>query len=117
MSVISGNLADGKPMAVGGWYNGQQWDGSKLSAVGTESNGNKVSNEVIAQTNPSNVAYIENLRASQLQPATNLNLPSVNAEDQCLQMLWLLLRDLNCRFSFAHNHPRLNEHISRQLNL
>lgn len=58
MSVISGNLADGKPMQYGGYYNGQAWDGTKLLAPGLDFRGNSISNEVIAQTNPANVAYI-----------------------------------------------------------
>lgn len=78
MAVINGNLADGKPMQVGGWYNGQQWDGSKLSAPGTLSSGEKVSNEVIAQTNKNNVQFIEQQRmqANQIQSPVSLNLPS-----------------------------------------
>jgi len=82
MSVIQGNLADGKPMQVGGWYNGQQWNGTSLGAAGQITVGDKagtnVSNEVIAQTNPSNVAYIEKLKATQLQPSVSLNLPTAN---------------------------------------
>lgn len=56
MSVISGNLADGKPMSVGGWYNGQQWNGSSLGAPGVINNpeqqgyGQAVSAEVNAQS-------------------------------------------------------------------
>lgn len=68
MSVISGNLADGKPMQVGGWYNGQQWNGSSLGAPGVENvganTGKAVSSAVVAQTNPANVNYIQ---AQQIQ--------------------------------------------------
>lgn len=68
MAVIKGNLADGKPMQVGGWYNGQQWNGSSLGAAGVENvganAGKAVSNQVIAQTNPANVNYVQ---ANQIQ--------------------------------------------------
>jgi hypothetical protein len=50
---------------IGGWYNGQQWNGQTLGAPGVinmpgvPGSGQPVSNEVIAQTNPNNVAYIQ----------------------------------------------------------
>jgi hypothetical protein len=61
-------------MVNGGWYNGRQyWDG-KLGEPGVvmnpgESGFNKVvSDEVIGQTNPANVAYIANERAKANSP-------------------------------------------------
>lgn len=67
----------------GGWYDGQQlWNGS-LGAAGVGNNpnqsdiyGKSVPNATVAQTNPSNVAYIQNLKASDLQPPIALGLPS-----------------------------------------
>ncbi len=50
---------------VGGWYEGRQWNGQTLGAPGVinmpgvPGSGQPVSNEVIAQTNPANVAYIQ----------------------------------------------------------
>lgn len=70
-TVLSGNtvkLNNGKTVNAqqGGWYDGQQFWGGTLSAPGvinSQSNqqgaGQAVSKEVIAQTNPNNVAYIE----------------------------------------------------------
>jgi len=68
MAVINGNLADGKPMQYGAYYNGQAFDGNKLLPAGVDFKGNKVSDEVIAQTNPDNVSYINNqIKANQIQ--------------------------------------------------
>lgn len=64
MAVIQGNLADGKPMQYGGYYNGRAWNGKELLAPGLDVNGKQISNEVIAQTNPANVQYIQ---AQQIQ--------------------------------------------------
>lgn len=64
MVTISGNMADGKAMQVGGWYKGQQWNGSSLSAPGVTSSGQTVSNAVVSQTNPANVAYLNQLRGN-----------------------------------------------------
>src|SRR3990172_6393886 len=54
---------------VGGWYDGQQFWGGSLSQPGqinVQSNqqgaGQAVSQEVIAQTNPANVAYVNQQR-------------------------------------------------------
>jgi sulfur transfer complex TusBCD TusB component (DsrH family) len=84
MAVIKGNLADGKPMQVGGWYNGQQWNGSSLGAAGVENiganAGKAVSNEVIAQTNPNNVAYIEAQRMQSAGSTSNSIPLSSNSE-------------------------------------
>jgi hypothetical protein len=60
----------------GAWYGGQRYMNGALLPVGQYEPGKMTSNEVIAQTNPANVAYIENLKASSIQPAVNLNLPS-----------------------------------------
>lgn len=70
-TVISGNqvkLNNGQVVSAqqGGWYDGQQFWGGSLSAPGqihSSSNqqgaGQAVSNDVIAQTNPNNVSYIQ----------------------------------------------------------
>ena len=90
MATVIGNnqvkLDNGQTVTAqtGGWYDGMQfWNGS-LSQPGqihTESNqpgaGGTVSNEVIAQTNPNNVAYIAEQRAKQgLTPAPATGVPS-----------------------------------------
>lgn len=75
MAQVLGNnqvkLNDGKVIQAqqGGWYDGQQYWGGTLSQPGqinTQSNqqgaGQLVSNEVIAQTNPANVAYVQQQR-------------------------------------------------------
>jgi hypothetical protein len=67
---------------TGGWYDGMQyWNGS-LSAPGvinSQSNqqgaGQKVSNEVIAQTNPANVPYIQQQQQQYQPTATSQPLP------------------------------------------
>jgi sulfur transfer complex TusBCD TusB component (DsrH family) len=75
MSIISGNLADGKPMQVGGWYNAMQWDGSKLGApnqitVGNSA-GQQVSSEVRSQSAAQQGVSLQNfdqyIQAQQLQ--------------------------------------------------
>ena len=70
----------GKPVE-GAWYSGQRYLGGQLLAPGQDQPGQNVSNEVIAQTNPNNVAYVENLKANQIQAPVNLSLPS-NASTQ-----------------------------------
>lgn len=72
MATIAGEgkvkLNDGKVVSAqqGGWYDGQQYWGGTLSAPGVinslsnqQGAGQRVSNDVIAQTNPNNVAYIQ----------------------------------------------------------
>lgn len=97
MAVIQGSqvkLDNGQLITpqTGGWYDGQQyWNGS-LSAPGqinTQSNqpgaGTQVSNTVVAQTNPNNVAYLEEQKkkyAQAPQPSTmptpgNASMPGV----------------------------------------
>lgn len=86
--VISGNqvkLSDGKVIQAqqGGWYDGQQFWNGTLSAPGvinSQSNqqgaGQAVSQEVIAQTNPNNVNYINEQRKKQgLPPSPSVNQP------------------------------------------
>jgi len=80
--VLSGNqikLNNGQTIQAqqGGWYDGQQFWGGTLSQPGqinTQSNqqgaGQAVSQEVIAQTDPANVAYINAQRQQQGLPAT-----------------------------------------------
>lgn len=79
-TVVSGNtvkLNDGKTVTArrGGWYDGQQFWGGTLSSPGVINSksdqigaGQAVSNEVIAQTNPNNVKYIQQRK---VQYATN----------------------------------------------
>lgn len=62
----------------GGWYDGQQYWGGTLSAPGqinSQSNqigaGQQVSNEVIAQTNPANVGYIQQQQQKYQAPAAS----------------------------------------------
>src|SRR3990167_5711876 len=67
----------------GGWYDGQQFWGGSLSQPGqinTQSNqqgaGQAVSQEVIAQTNPANVAYVNAQRQQAgLSPSPTQSLP------------------------------------------
>lgn len=71
MATVQGSqlkLNDGRMVTpqTGGWYDGQQyWNGSLSNPgqINSQSNqpgaGTQVSNEVIAQTNPNNVGYIE----------------------------------------------------------
>lgn len=80
-TVVNGNqikLNDGRTITAqtGGWYDGQQFWGGTLSnpgVINSQSNqqgaGQAVSNEVIAQTNPNNVAYIEQRRQETNTPA------------------------------------------------
>lgn len=74
--IVQGNqvkLNNGQVVtaSTGGWYDGQQFWGNTLSSPGQinslsnqQGAGQNVSNEVIAQTNPANVSYIEQLRKS-----------------------------------------------------
>lgn len=72
----------------GGWYDAQQyWDGSLSNAgqINAKSNqvgaGQQVSNEVVAQTNPNNVSYIQKLQqqASASPSSTSKVTPSSGA--------------------------------------
>lgn len=64
----------------GAFYNGRQyWDGTlgEVGALHEKSNqvgaGQRISNDVIAQTNPANVSYIDSsIKASQLQPSVSV---------------------------------------------
>jgi len=58
----------GKPVE-GAYYSGQRYLGGKLLAPGEHQPGQLVSQEVMAQTDPTNVAYIASLRAAE-QPKT-----------------------------------------------
>jgi hypothetical protein len=88
--VISGSqvkLQNGQTINAqqGGWYDGQQFWGGTLSAPGVinsqssqQGAGQAVSNEVIAQTNPANVAYIQQQQAAYKPSATSQPMPSSN---------------------------------------
>jgi len=64
----------------GAWYDGQQYWGGTLSSAGQINSlsdqkgaGEQVSKEVIAQTNPSNVQYIDSqINANQIQPPVSV---------------------------------------------
>lgn len=84
-TLLSGNqvkLKDGSTVSAqqGGWYDGQQyWNGSLSQAgvINSQSNqvgaGQAVSKEVVAQTNPNNVSYIDSqVKANQLQAPINV---------------------------------------------
>lgn len=76
---------------TGGWYQGRQyWDGT-LSEPGVihplsnqQGAGQAVSNEVIAQTNPANVAYIEQQRIQANQIQAPVSTPVVSAPQTSL---------------------------------
>jgi len=87
--VLNGNqvkLSSGQTVQAqqGGWYDGQQFWGGSLSQPGqinSQSNqqgaGQAVSKEVIAQTNPDNVAYINAQRQQAgLSPSPNSAFPT-----------------------------------------
>ena len=81
IKLNSGKIVQGQE---GGWYDAMQLFGGSLSAPGVinansnqQGAGQKVSNEVIAQTNPSNVEYI-----NQLSSGASLNLPTTSAVTQ-----------------------------------
>lgn len=63
-------------MTQGGWYEGKQYWNGQLGAPGVVMDpsasgyGKSVSNEVIAQTNPDNVAYIQSLKANTTEAVT-----------------------------------------------
>jgi len=70
----------GKPVE-GAWYSGQRYSSGQLLAPGEYQQGKKVSNEVVAQTNPNNISYIQDrIRADQVQPPTQISLPSSTAQ-------------------------------------
>lgn len=88
-TVINSNqvkLDSGKVVqaSTGGWYDGQQfWNGTLSDAgqINTQSNqqgaGKAVSREVIAQTNPANVGYIDQKRQQAgLAPSPSVSAPS-----------------------------------------
>lgn len=93
MATIVGSqvkLSSGKLVTPqqGGWYDGQQYWGGTLSAPGvinSQSNqqgaGQAVSNEVIAQTNPNNVAYIQQQQQSYKPTANTQPLPSSTTQN------------------------------------
>lgn len=71
--VVSGNkvkLDNGQIINAqeGGWYDARRFIGGQLLNAGEYEPGKRVSNEVIAQTNPNNVAYVEQKR-QEAQPA------------------------------------------------
>jgi len=73
----------------GGWYSGRQYWGGTLSDPGVihpSSNqsgaGQAVSNEVVSQTNPNNVSYLQTqkVNANQIQSPVKFSLPSTTAQ-------------------------------------
>lgn len=64
----------------GAWYSGRRYLGGKLLAPGEHQPGQRVSKEVIGQTAPENVAFIESqIKAFDIQAPTQINLPVNNA--------------------------------------
>jgi len=53
----------------GAWYSGQRYMGGQLLAPGQDQPGHQVSNEVIAQTNPNNVAYVQKQQQNYQAPS------------------------------------------------
>lgn len=87
MTTIDGITAPAGGFQQGGWYNGRQYWNGTLSAPGvinSSSNqqgaGQAVSNEVVKQTSPSNLPYIQGQVAAQnlVQPQS-ITLPSGNS--------------------------------------
>lgn len=63
----------GKPVE-GAWYSGQRYLNGQLLAPGEYEPGKMTSKEVIAQTNPNNVSYIDSqVKANQLQAPVNIS--------------------------------------------
>lgn len=95
-TVIAGNqvkLDNGQTITAqtGGWYDGQQFWNGTLSAPGVinsqsdqQGAGQAVSNEVIAQTNPDNVAYIQQQQQKYNQQSQPAPAP-VQTQPQVLQ--------------------------------
>ena len=83
-TLLSGNkvkLNDGtiKNAVQGEWYDSQHYFNGSLGSAGVVNDpgavgyGNRVSNEVVAQTNPNNVSYLDSaIKASQLQAPINV---------------------------------------------
>jgi hypothetical protein len=69
--------ATGGKAVEGAWYGSQRYMGGKLLAPGQDQPGHDVSAEVIAQTNPANVAYVNAQRAKAgMAPAPSANQPA-----------------------------------------
>lgn len=84
MTTIDGITAPAGGFQQGGWYNGRQYWNGTLSAPGvinSQSNqqgaGQSVSNEVVKQTNPNNLPYIQGQIAAQnMSQPQSITLPS-----------------------------------------
>lgn len=64
----------------GAYYDGQRLLDGQLLAPGQDQPGHQISNEVIAQTNPNNVSYIQGqINASDIQAPASLSLPSASS--------------------------------------
>lgn len=80
----------------GAYYDGQAWNGNQLLAPGLDFKGNKISNEVIAQTNPNNVDYIKKLQsgsASGSPSPSGTNLSPLDQVNQTIQDSFQKLQD------------------------
>lgn len=76
--VIAGNqikLNNGQTITGqnGGWYDGQRLMNGSLGAPGEDTPGHAVSAEVVAQTNPNNVAYLQQQNPNAAPITTNQN--------------------------------------------
>ena len=88
----TGKSAPSGGFKTGGWYSGYQyWNGSFApragqihSASDQQGAGQDVSEEVIAQTAPENVSFIqsERMRADQIQAPTQIPLPSTTTQSE-----------------------------------
>ena len=75
--------ATGGVPVEGAWYSGRRYLNGQLLAPGEYEPGKVTSNEVIAQTNPDNVAYVqsERVKANELQVPTQISLSSSTAQN------------------------------------
>lgn len=64
----------------GGYYDGRQFKGGLLGEAGHDFEGNRISDEVVAQTDPANVGFISSqISADSISQPPTLNLPSGSA--------------------------------------
>ena len=68
----------------GAWYEGRRFLGGKFLAPGEHQPGQRVSEEVIGQTAPENVSFIQSqrIKANQIQAPTQISLPSSTAASE-----------------------------------
>jgi hypothetical protein len=100
----------------GGWYDGQQFWGGTLSQPGqinAQSNqqgaGQAVSNEVIAQTNPANVSYVQQQqKAAGVTPTAGMGTPGATPSGASgYSMPTQPTIDLQATYDKAYNTPEI----------